>query len=304
MDLSIVIVSWNTQKLLEECLTSIYAYPPEGEYEIWVVDNASTDRTSDSIQLNFPLVRLVVNKSNIGFATANNRAISQCSGRYILVLNPDTLVKPGSLPTLIRYLDEHPQSGAVGPRVLNPDGTLQMSCYPAPTLARQLWKLLHLDSLRAYGEYDQGRWDPDRDRPVDVIQGACLLLRKKALDQIGLFDEDYFMYTEEVDLCYRLRKAGWKLYWEPHAEIIHYGGQSTQQVAPDMFIQLYQSKILYFRKNHGRLSSLIYKLILLAISLVRVSLTPFAWLERSSQREQHLKLGANYLHLIRVLPGS
>jgi hypothetical protein len=303
MDLSIVIVSWNTRKLLEECLASIQSNPPVGEYEVWVVDNASTDGTSSSIQQNYPQVKLINNTNNIGFANANNLAISQCTNRFILVLNPDTVIKPDALPTLIRYLDEHPRSGAVGPRVLNPDGTLQTSCYPAPTLARQLWKLLHLDSLHAFGEYDQTRWDQKRDRHVDVIQGACLLLRKEALDQVGLFDEDYFMYTEEVDLCYRLKKAGWELTWVPHAEVIHYGGQSTQQVAPEMFINLYQSKILYFRKNHGRAVSLMYKLILFVVSLIRVLLTPLTWLEGPSRREQHLKLSTNYRRLLLELPG-
>lgn len=303
MDLSIVIVNWNVKGLLKDCLESVYAYPPEAQYEVWVLDNASTDGSVEMIRQDYPQVHLLESATNIGFATGNNQAMRRCTGRYVLLLNPDTKVKPGALSKLLEFLDENPQAGGVGPRVLNPDETLQVSCYPAPTLTRELWRLLHLDKLKTYGIYDMSRWNPSEIRIVDIIQGACLLIRKAALDQVGLMDEEYFMYTEEVDLCYRLRKGGWRLYWLPQAEIIHYGGQSTQQVASEMFVRLYQTKLLYFRKNHGRIAYLAYKFILLAVSFLRVLISPLALLEPPQKRQRHLLLARNYRHLLSRLQG-
>jgi N-acetylglucosaminyl-diphospho-decaprenol L-rhamnosyltransferase len=145
-------------------------------------------------------------------------------------------------------------------------------------------------------------WDLDTPREVDMIQGACLLLRREALDQVGLLDEDYFIYSEEVDLCHRLRQRGWKVYWVPQAQVIHYGGQSTRQVAADMFLRLYQGKVLYFRKHHGRLAAQAYKLILLIAALARLLLSPLAWLERPPLRQQHLALADHYRRLVMALP--
>jgi GT2 family glycosyltransferase len=144
-------------------------------------------------------------------------------------------------------------------------------------------------------------WRLDTPREVDALLGACLILRRAALDQIGLLDESYFVYSEEIDLCYRLRKASWTLNWVPQAQIVHYGGQSTQQVAKDMFLRLYQGKLLYFRKHHGRLAARIYKSILLVTAAARLLLSPLAWLERPLQRRQHLALAGNYWHLLTTL---
>jgi GT2 family glycosyltransferase len=269
---------------------------------VWVVDNASIDGSSQLVQEQFPLARVIPNCENVGFARANNQAIQQSTGRYILLLNPDTRVMPGALEKLVEYLDAHPAVGAAGSRLLNPDGSLQVSGFPFPTLGRELWRLFHLDVLRPYALYDKQSWDLIRPREVDVLQGASLALRREALNQIGLLDESYFIYSEEVDLCYRLRQAGWRLHWLPQSTVVHYGGQSTQQAATRMFLYLYQTKLQYFRKHHGPRSVRVYKLILLAASLVRLGLSPLAWVEPASRREQHLKLARNYMHLLRSLP--
>jgi GT2 family glycosyltransferase len=145
-------------------------------------------------------------------------------------------------------------------------------------------------------------WNLDKIREVDVIQGAALLLRREALNEIGLLDDRYFMYTEEVDLCYRLRKAGWQLYWVPESKVMHYGGQSTKQIATEMFLCLYQSKFIFFRKHHGWLASQIYKSILLIISVLRLMAIPLAWSKHSPQREQYLIMANHYRHLIMDLP--
>jgi GT2 family glycosyltransferase len=248
-------------------------------------------------------VRLIENSKNVGFAQANNQAIQQSAGCYVLLLNPDTEVQPGALETLVRFMDAHPQAGAAGARLLNPSGTLQPSCHPAPTLSRELWRLFHLDALWPYACYPMAGWDLNTPREVDMVPGACLILSRDALDQVGLLDEDYFIYSEEVDLCYRLRRAGWRLYWLPQAVVIHYGGQSTRQMAAAMFLRLYQGKVLYFRKHHGRLAAQLYKLILLIAALARLLLSPLVWLVRPPQRHQHLALASHYRRLVRALPG-
>jgi GT2 family glycosyltransferase len=305
MDLSIIIVSWNIRDLLAQCLQSVADDLTKLQHlqvETWVVDNVSTDGTVEMVQNQFPWVRLIQNQENVGFARANNQAISQSQGRYLLLLNPDTEIKPGALATLTRFMDNHPEAGAAGARHLNPDGTLQTSCYPMPTLSRELWRLFHLDVFRPYGSYRMADWDLDQSRPVDVLLGACLLLRRTALTQVGPLDEDYFIYSEEVDLCYRLQQGGWACHWVPQAQVVHFGGQSTQQVAREMFLRLYQGKLLFFRKHYGWATVLAYKLVLFAAAFPRLLLSPVALFERSSRRQQHLTVAANYGRLIAALP--
>jgi len=300
--LSIVIVSWNTTRLLENCLASILANPPTSPFETWVVDNASTDDSPRVVREKFPQVHLVENRENVGFARANNQAIPRCAGKYVLLLNPDTLVTSGALQALVDFLDEHPEAGAAGARILNPDGSLQISSHPRPTVPRELWRLFHLDSFSPYAEYPPTKWEMNQKQEVDLLMGACLLLRKKVLDQVGFLDEDYFMYSEEVDLCYRIQRAGWRLFWVPQAEVVHFGGQSTQQAPIAMFLNLYHGKIIYFRKHYGWPAAQIYKLILMVAALSRLIMAPFVFFEHSSRRQKHLTLVDRYRRLILALP--
>ena len=302
IDLSIVIVSWNTCDLLAQCLASIYANPPSCEFDVFVVDNASSDGSPAMVGERFQQVRLIENLQNVGFARANNQAVRHSTARLVLLLNPDTEVRAGALQALVDFIDARPLTGAAGARLLNSDGTLQASCYPEPTLSRELWRLFHLDLIAAYGVYHMTDWDTATARPVDIVLGACLLIRRQALDQVGLLSEDYFMYTEELDLCHDLRRAGWQIHWVPEAQVLHYGGQSTTQVASEMFIKLYQGKVAYFRKHQGRVAALLYKLILLSATLVRLSVSPFAWFEQSSRRQRHVALTRNYQRLFVALP--
>lgn len=302
LDLSIIIVSWNTRELLDQCLASVFAEPFDGTLEVWVVDNASTDGSPEMVQARYPQVRLIRNDSNPGFSGANNQAIRQAGGKYVLLLNPDTKVIPGALNTLVRFMQASPSTGAAGARLLNPDGSLQDSCFPSPTLFREFWRLFHLDTLVPLGVYPVKTWSTEHPRTVDTLLGACLLLRRETLDQVGLLDEDYFMYTEEVDLCHRVKKGGWQLHWVPEAQVVHYGGQSTKQISEKMFFQLYLSKIQYFRKNHGRLAAQIYKLVVLSAAVGRLLLVPFAVFEKANRREQHLSLSHLYRRLLLALP--
>ncbi|NMB87737.1 MAG: glycosyltransferase family 2 protein [Chloroflexi bacterium] len=298
MDLSIIVVSWNTRDLLVKCLESIYSNAPRYTFEVFVVDNDSSDDSVAVVEQSFQDVYLIKNTDNVGFARANNQAIHHCSGRYILLLNSDTEALPDAFDEMIAFLDQHPDAGAAGSYLIGADGRLQNSCYPEYSLFREVWRLLYLDKLKPLALYDMDRWDTEKPHEVDVIQGASLLLRRATLDLTGLLDEDYFMYSEEVDLCHRIKKNGWKLYWVPKSRVIHYGGQSTKLVAEKMFLRLYQSRVLYFRKNYGSLAAFVYKLILLFNSVLRLIFSPLVFLSRSESRKRKIKLITYYRRLI------
>lgn len=302
MELSILIVNWNTRDLLAQCLESVYAYPPNVGFEVIVVDNNSSDGSASMVREKFPHITLLENDANVGFAKANNQAIAQSHGGHKLLLNPDTLVQPDALTVLVSFMRENPTVGAAGSLLLNSDGTLQTSCFPAPTLFRELWGLFHFDKLIPLANYRMNDWPHDKPRPVDTIRGACMIIRGDVLDRIGALDEDYFMYSEEVDLCLRLRRKGWQIYWVPQARIIHFGGQSTQQAAVRMFIQLYRGKLQYFRKNYGRAYAVAFKIILIFASLARLLMSPLSILSSSTQRSRSLWLAKGYSRLLLQLP--
>lgn len=308
IDLSVVIVSWNTCRLLDECLASVQQeLAHQGEKmnliaEVFVVDNGSTDGSVEMVRTRYPGVVLIANHHNPGFAGANNQALTLACGRYSLLLNPDTVVLADGFGALVRFMDAQPHAGAAGSRLLNADRTLQTSCSPAPTLARELWRMFHLDWLHPYGEYDMRRWPPTQPRRVDIVQGAAMLVRRSTQEQVGLLDASYFMYSEEVDWCTRIKRAGWKIYWVPSSQIVHFGGQSARQVADAMFLQLYRGKIQYFHKHWGRAATLAYKLVLALATLARLAVTPLIWLEPAGRRHRHLVLARQYWLLLRALP--
>ncbi|MFV2044550.1 MAG: glycosyltransferase, partial [Anaerolineales bacterium] len=220
----------------------------------------------------------------------------------ILLLNPDTQVEPGAIGQMSRFLDDNQSAGAVGPMLLGLDGAMQQSASPAPSLLRELSRMFRIDGLLPSATYDTKRWDMDRPHEVDVLQGACFMLRRDSLEQVGLLDEDYFMYSEEVDLCYRLRKAGWSIHWLPQAKVMHHGGQSSKQVPVESFLNLYKGKITYFRKQHGMATAFAYKLILATASIARLMVSPLALLDQRERRDRHLALAGRYRRLLMELP--
>lgn len=251
---SIIIVNWNTRDYLARCLRSLeqnVRMSDAPNAEVFVVDNASTDGSVVMVRAQFPWARLIENSANVGFAPANNQAIRESRGRYVILLNSDTEIHPGALEVMLEFLRERPAVGGCGPRLLNGDGSLQPSCHPMLTPGREFWRLMFLDRIWRRATYAQHRWDQTTPRRVEVIKGACLMLRREALDQVGLLDERYFVYTEEMDLCYRLLHAGWELWWVPQAAVTHYGEASTRQIADDMYVQLYRSKAQFHRKFGG-----------------------------------------------------
>jgi GT2 family glycosyltransferase len=302
MLLSILIVNWNTRQDLLECLGSIYAYPPPDDFEVVVVDNASGDNSTEAVARQYPLVRLIRSRENIGFARANNWAAADTTSQFWLLLNPDTIVHPGALERLLQYIAKRPHIAGVGPRLINPDGTMQLSIWRRPTLFREWWRLFHLDHLYPFSVYPPSIMNSRLARRVEVLHGACLLLRREAVQGMGLFDEDYFIYSEEVDLCDRLGQAGWELHWVPEAVVTHKGGQSTQQVADAMFIELYRNKTKFFRKRRGRLAGMLYKLILLQAALVRFLIGQAIRVLRVRGGDQWIDTARQYQLLIAALP--
>jgi hypothetical protein len=303
MKLSTIIVSWNTKEILAQCLDSLIAEQVEGGHEILVVDNASTDGSPEMVRERYPEVILMASRENLGFAKANNQALEICTGDAVLLLNPDTQVLPGALTVLLNFLETHPSVGACGAKLLNPDGSLQFSCSPEPTLKSEFQRLLHLPGIHRDGSYSMERWDANSPRQVDTLIGACIMVRRKTLEEVGCLDETFYMYSEEVDYCKRIRQKGWEIFWAPEAEVIHYGGQSTQQSATKMFLQLYLGKLKYFRKHYGWFSTWLYKLVLFFAGIIRLILYPLAWVFYPDKRPINNSLARNYWHLLLALPG-
>ena len=300
---SIIIVSYNVREYLINCLDSIYKQNTTLVYDVWVVDNASTDGSQEIVKKRYPQVNLIVNQHNVGFASANNQAIHQSSGEYIWLLNPDTIVDSTALQNLYLFLQENQDAGVAGSRLLNPDGSLQISCYPFPTLLRETWRLFLLDYFIPLGAYRMHTWSLNRPHAADNIQGASLMIPRFVLDQVGLFDEDYFVYTEEVDLNFRIQKAGWANYWVPASRVTHFGGQSTRQHQISMFLRLYQTKIHFFRKHYGHDEADRYKKMLSFASWVRVKISSIEIKFRKNASEKALYLYDNYQKLLDLLPG-
>ena len=299
-DLSIVIVNWNVRDLLKRCLHSIissFQLPASNfqlpisnfqsptsnfQIEVIVVDNASSDDSVAMIEEEFPQVQLIANSENLGFTVGNNQGIAASRGRYILLLNPDTEIVGDALATMVEYMDNHPQVGALGPQLLNPDGSIQSSRRHFPTMATaflestilQQW-FPHNRVIRHY--YIADRPD-DEVQEVDWVTGACLLARREAIEEVGPLDEGFFMYSEELDWCRRIKAQGWKVVYLPTARVIHHGGQSSEQVKSFQHVQFQRSKIRYFRKHHGPWQAEILRLFILSTYLYQLIVEALKWL--------------------------
>ncbi len=256
MKLSVVIVSWNVKDYLLKCLESLYQNQVSAGFEVILVDNASADGTTDSVKPSFPHIKLVANTKNLGFAAANNQAIARSQGEYILLLNPDTIIHPGSLDVLIDFMDHHSDIGACGPKLLNPDGTTQRSVRAFPSFRAALYRHTAFRSFGIFkNRYQQWRMKDftyNQQADVDQLMGAALMLRKAVIDQVGKMDESFFMYYEEVDLCFRIKQAGWRIVFYPDAVITHLGGQSARQIPVDKQMMAMTSLLKFFAKHRGK----------------------------------------------------
>jgi GT2 family glycosyltransferase len=289
MDISIIIVNWNTRDILRDCLSSVFKQTQGIEFEVIVIDNGSSDRSTEMVEAEFPQVIVIANAENLGFAAANNQGIAVARGRYILLLNSDTLILDDAIAKAVQFADSHPDATVIGCRVLNPDRTLQPTCFMFPSLLNMLLSSTYLYKLfpksKFFGREQMTWWDRNDTREVDVVTGCFMLVRRGAIEQVGLMDERFFVYGEETDWCYRFKKAGWKILFTPDAEIVHFGEQSSKQMAVEMALQL-RGSILQFMRKHR--SPLEYKLACILTWLffaVRVPVWFIKQLVNRSQRD-------------------
>ncbi len=250
-DLSIVIVNRNTRDLLLDCISSVYATVPPLSFEIWVVDNGSSDGSIAAVERAFPDVRCIRNEQNLGFAKANNQALRRAEGRYLVLLNTDAVLTPSALATIIDFMERNKNVAVCGGQLLNRDGSLQNSIANAPTLATELLNksLLRRLNPSRYPGKEQRFQHPTE---VESIIGACMVVRKEAVDKIGLLDESYFFFFEETDWCRRMTESGWRVYFHPEARIYHLQGESAKKVIVAARIEYWKSRYTFFRKHYSQ----------------------------------------------------
>jgi GT2 family glycosyltransferase len=274
IDLSIVIVSWNVRDLLRNCLASIFATSPD-RLEVIVVDNASSDASVTMLRDEFPQVRLIANEDNRGFPAANNQGLDAAQGRCVMLLNPDTEVREHALARVIEYLDAHGDVGAIGPQLLNSDGSVQSSRRRFPTFATGVFESTWLQGIAprdVLRRYYMGDVRDDAPHEVDWLMGACIVVRREVLESVGGFDEAFFMYSEELDWCRRIKSAGWKIMYLPEAKVMHHSGKSSEQVVAARHIHFQTSKVRYFQKHRGRFTAGVLRVLLLAMYVWQIGL--------------------------------
>ena len=265
-DLSIIIVSWNVADLLRDCLRSIDAGRGELDLEVIVVDSASTDDSVAMVKREFPWVNLMACDENVGFPRGNNLGLEQANGRYILLLNPDTVVLDDALSKMMTTMQENPEVGVLGCQLLNSDGTVQSSRRRFPTITTAFFESTWLETVapkNVLERYYAQDLPDDAVNDVDWVMGACMLVPHPVVDTVGGMDEAYFMYSEELDWCRRIKDSGWRVVYYPEAKIIHYVGQSSDQAVVARHINFQQAKLRYFRKYNGRFTALVLRLFLL-----------------------------------------
>jgi len=290
IDISVVIVGWNAKRYLELCLDSVAKAPPRRTLEVFVVDNASTDDSVEMTEARFPWVKLIKSSENLGFAKGNNVAIRQCQGRYIALVNPDVIVFPGCLDALADFLDQNPRVGNVGPRVFNPDMTMQSTCRRFPTLWNNVCSATRLENLFKGSRFFAGEhmfyFPHDRTLAVDVIVGCFSFIRREALEDVGLLDEGLFMYGDDVDWCRRARNAGWEVMFYPGGQAIHDRGKTTAPYPVRFAVAQQRSVLHYWKKHHTFVGVLGIRTIMLFHHLLRYTFSLISSLTRPQKSTQ------------------
>ena len=286
-DISIIIVSWNVRDRLRACLASL----PGGDshVEIIVVDAASADGTAAMVRADFPAVRLIASADNLGYSRGNNLGLAQARGRYALILNPDTELDGPALPSMLGYLDANPAVGVLGPRLVLPDQSVQASRRRFPTLLTAIFESTWLQGLAPRGvlaHYYAADLPADQPAEVDWLVGAALMVRRAVWEQVGVLDDNFFMYSEELDWQRRIKAAGWKIVYFPAAQVRHFEAQSSAQVPAATHIRFNTSKVRYFRKYHGALAGEFLRWYLLGHFAVQLGLE---WLKGALGHKRELR---------------
>lgn len=276
MELSIIIVNWNTKKLLSNCLDSIAKNIDGISKELFVVDNNSTDGSQIFIKENYSYVNLIENTENLGFSKANNIALRKAVGKYLLLLNSDTVVEPSAISLMIDFLEKNPSTGMVGPKLLNSDGTIQPACrrsIPNPKVA--FYRITGLSKLlpgnKEFAKYNLTFKSSEELQEVEAISGACMMIKKKTMDEIGLLDEDFFMYGEDIDWCYRLGQKGWKIYYIPCARVIHRHRASSERRRFKSTLNFYHAMYIFYKKHFSNRKNFIMNFfVIIGISIFAV----------------------------------
>ncbi|MEZ4937615.1 MAG: glycosyltransferase family 2 protein, partial [Crocinitomicaceae bacterium] len=257
MDISIVIVNYNVEHFLEQCLNSVFSALKKVDGEVWVVDNNSIDGSMAMVKAKFPQVRLIENKENVGFSKANNQAIRESQGKYVLLLNPDTVVEEDTFEKVVQFMNEHPDAGGLGVNMIDGKGNfLPESKRGLPTPSVAFYKIFGLSRLfprsKKFGKYHLGYLSKEETHEIEILSGAFMLMRKEALDKVGLLDESFFMYGEDIDLSWRIILGGYKNYYYPGTRIIHYKGESTKKTSVNYVFVFYKAMIIFAKKHFSQ----------------------------------------------------
>jgi GT2 family glycosyltransferase len=265
MDISVIVISWNGKKFLLECLASLMAQIAPYEAELIVVDNASVDGSAEAVESAFPSVLVLRNRTNLGFAKANNLAIRKARGRFLLLVNSDVVLKKNCIDRLFTYMEENPKAGLLGPQIVSADGSVQRSCMTFPSLWNSFSRALALDRLFSssplFGEHLLTYWSHSNTQTVDVINGCFWVVRKEALNTVGLLDEKFFIYGEDIDWCKRFHQAGWDVVFVSDAQALHYGGMSSSNAPLRFFLEQWRTNFQYWAKHHSGNRQIAYFLI-------------------------------------------
>ena len=287
--LSIVLVCWNNKAYLDPCLKSLYDTGMRHSFDIVVVDNGSTDGSQQMLAEKYPEVKLIQNDSNLGLGKASNQGIEATQGRYILLLNNDTIVNGAAFDAMVDFLEQHSKVGAVGGKMLNPDGSVQ-SCYNYfSTLAEEFLIATRVGELFRPGY--PSVMNGNEIRSVDWLTSACLMVRRATLEQVGLLDENYFIYGDEADLQYRIKKAGWEIYYLPDATTIHYGGRSMTRWPRRKLV--YRGKMLFYKNHYGVLKTFLLRVMLGIVSFIKMLYWGFVYLLPGKQDLAQKELRSN-----------
>jgi GT2 family glycosyltransferase len=289
VDMSIVLVCWNNKAYLDPCLKSLCEGGLKSSYDVIVVDNGSTDGSQQMLAEKYPDVKLIQNAGNVGLGKASNQGIEATNGRHVLLLNNDTLVNGPALDMLVEFLDTHSDAGAVAGKLLNPDGSFQSGYAPFSTLSEEFLIVTHIGEMLWSGYPSHG--DSNEIQSTGWLSSACLLVRRAALEQVGVLDESYFIYGDEADLQYRLNKAGWKVFFLPESTIIHFGGRSMDRWKRRKMV--YRGKMMFYKKNYGFLRTLLLQIMFFIMSLLKLLVWCMGYLVPSRREQAGKELRSN-----------